>query len=591
VTKRARLAGGVALVLAVVAVYLPALRAGFVWNDDTYVTDNPTLDGAAGLRLVWTEPKANEQYYPVVFTSFWLEKRLWGLAPFGYHLVNVLLHAGCALLLWALLSRLGLPGAGWAAALFALHPMCVESAAWITERKNTLSLFLSLLAMLIYLGARSEKNEERKGGFLRKGKKQRRAAPGAHVAGSAQARRSLLSFIGFLLFVLALLAKTTASVVPAVLLVLVWWRRGRLKAADVRPLLPWIATGAALALHTAWLERTVVRAAGSEWALDLPGRLVLAGRVVLFYAWKFLLPLDLAFFYERWAVDARAPVQWLPALAALVLLALAWRFCDRVGRGPLAGLLLIGGVLFPAMGFFNVYAMRYSWVADHFAYQAVAVASACVACGTASLLAKAPQAVRRTAAGAGVLVLAGCAVLSNHQSRIYESEEILWRDTLSKSPSCFMCHNNFGFWLVNAGRVPEAVAHFETSLRLRPENIPALLNLGRIAEQRGNLGEAAARLKAAYAIDPADTAVLVNLATVDVKLGRAGDALPLYEEALRLGTADAHLARNGLGVALMQQGRVAEAAEQFRMALRLKPDYDFARANLERALAALGARG
>ena len=135
------------MVAAVVVSYLPALQAGFVWNDDTYVTDNPTLDGVEGLRLIWTEPKANEQYYPMVFSSYWLEKRLWGLHPFGYHLVNVLLHAASALLLWWLLVRFALPGAWFAAAVFALHPVAVESVAWVTERKNTLSLALSLLAI------------------------------------------------------------------------------------------------------------------------------------------------------------------------------------------------------------------------------------------------------------------------------------------------------------------------------------------------------------------------------------------------------------------------------------------------------------
>jgi tetratricopeptide (TPR) repeat protein len=316
---------------------------------------------------------------------------------------------------------------------------------------------------------------------------------------------------------------------------------------------------------------------------------VLAGRTTLFYSQKFILPLDLSFFYERWTVDARALVQWLPALGALALLALAWRFRERLGRGPLAALLVFGGVLFPAMGFFNVYAMRYSWVADHFAYQAVAVAAASIACGAAALLRKAPVAARRiaAAAAAGILVLFG--VLTSRQARIYASEETLWTDTLSKNPSCFSCETNYGFFLVNAGRASEAIAHFEASLKLKPDNVPALLNLGRAAEQRGSLGEAAARLRAAYAIDPTERAVLVNLATVEVKLGRAAEAIPLYEEALRLGTADAHLAHNGLGVAFMRQGRVAEAAEQFREALRLKPDYDFARANLERALAALGA--
>jgi tetratricopeptide (TPR) repeat protein len=588
VPKKAVLALGTALVLAVVAAYLPALRAGFVWNDDTYVTDNPTLDGLSGLGLIWTEPKANEQYYPTVFTSYWIEKRFWGLAPLGYHLVNVLLHAASALLLWALLARLGLPGSGWAAALFALHPVCVESVAWVTERKNTLSLFLSLLAMLAYLASRDEK-EKNTGDLLGKGKRQRRAAPGVHVAGSAPARRPLLllALTGFFLFLLALFAKTTAAVVPAVLLVLAWWKRGEIRGKDVGSLVPWFGAGIVLAAHTAWLERTMVRAAGSEWALGFLGRAVLAGRVLFFYSKKFLLPFDLAFIYPRWNVDPREPLQWLPVLGAAALLVLAWRFRDRIGRGPVAFLLLFGGVLFPAMGFFNVYAMRYSYVADHFAYQAVAVAAAGLACGAASALAKAPQFGRRAAAAIGAVVLVSLGLLTFRQTRVYEGEEILWRDTLSKNPSCFMCETNLGFWLANAGRTSEAVAHFETSLKIRPDNVPALLNLGRIAEQRGSLGEAAARLESAYRIDPADAAVLVNLATVDVKLGRADAAVPLYEEALRLGTAQAHIAHNGLGVALMKEGRVAEAAEQFREALRLKPDYDFARANLERALAAL----
>jgi tetratricopeptide (TPR) repeat protein len=311
---------------------------------------------------------------------------------------------------------------------------------------------------------------------------------------------------------------------------------------------------------------------------------------LLFYSKKFSVPHGLAFFYERWTVDARAAVQWFPALGALILLALAFHFRERVGRGPLAFLLLFGGVLFPAMGFFNVYAMRYSYVADHFAYQAIAVAAAGLACGGAAVLAKGPPIVRRAAAVLGATVLVALGLLTFRQTRIYEGEETLWKDTLSKNPSCFSCETNYGFWLVNAGRTSEAVGHFEKSLALRSDNVPALLNLGRVAEQRGSLGEAAARLRTAYRIDPADVAVLVNLATVEVKMGRADAAVPLYEEALRIGTAQAHIAHNGLGVALMKQGKFAEAAGHFREALRLKPDYDFARANLERALAALGTR-
>jgi len=579
VTKRALVGAGTALVLAVAAAYVPALKAGFVWNDDTYLTENRTLDGADGLRLIWTEPKANEQYYPMVFTSFWVEKRLWSLQPFGYHLVNVLLHAGSALLLWGLLVRLGLPGAPFAAALFALHPLCVESVAWITERKNTLSLLLSLLAIhawFSFLEVRARVAESKN-----ERKKKRRAAQTLVPWFRAPAVLYVLT-LAFL--TLALFAKTTACVVPAVLLVLSWWQRGRVGWSDVRPLLPLFAIGAGLALETAWLERTMVQATGSEWEIGPAGRVVLAGQTALFYAGKLFFPVKLAFIYERWIVDARDLRQWIPTAGVLGLAAAAWLLRRRVGRGPLTSLLLFLGVLAPAMGFFNVYAMRYSWVADHFAYQAVAVFAACTVCGAASWIAPLGVAPRRLAV---VLSVSGLAILASRahaQSRSYRNEETLWQDTLERSPSCFMCETNYGNWLMEKGREAEAVPHFEKSLSLKRDNVPALLNLARIEELGGRLDAAAGHLRAALRIAPQDPTVLVNLATVSTKSGRIDEAVASYEEALRLGASESPVAHNGLGAALMQRGRVAEAIGQFREALRLNPDYAYARANLERAL-------
>lgn len=576
---------GLALVTAVVAAYLPALQAGFVWNDDTYLTENRTLDGIEGLRLIWTEPKANEQYYPMVFTSFWVEKHLWSLQPFGYHLVNVLLHAGSALLLWGLLVRLGLPGAWFAAALFALHPLGVESVAWITERKNTLSLFLSLLAIhawYSFLEARTKAAEP---------KKKRRA-----VRAAEPWSRSPTAFyaLAFACLTLALFAKTTACVVPAVLLVLAWWSKGSeglIVSSDVRPLFPLFTIGAFLALQTAWLERTVVQAAGSEWEIGPAGRVVLAGQTALFYAGKLFFPAKLAFIYERWNVDPRDLRQWLEAAGVLGLVAAAWLLRRRVGRGPLTSLLLFLGVLVPAMGFFNVYAMRYSWVADHFAYQALAVFAACTVCAAASWIAPLGIAPRRIAAALGLAVLAVLASRTHAQSRSYRNEETLWRDTLERSPSCFMCETNYGNWLMEKGRAAEAVPHFEKSLSLKPDNVPALLNLARIEEQGGRLDAATDHLRVALRIAPQDTTVLINLATVSTKSGRIDEAIASYEEALRLGASESPIAHNGLGAALMQRGRVTEAIEQFRETLRLDPDYAYARANLERALSIPGGPG
>jgi protein O-mannosyl-transferase len=575
--KHLALLFGLALVAAVVVTYLPALDAGFVWNDHTYVTENATLDGSAGLWSIWTDPASNEQYYPLVFTTYWFEKRLWGLHPFGFHLVNVLLHAAGALLLGAFLKRLRLAGAWGAALLFAVHPVCVESVAWVTERKNTLSMVLTLLAAHAWLSWR-----ERRAGLEEAPvqKKRRRAA----AKETWQPSPSLLYGAALAAFTLALFAKTTASVLPAVLLVVVWWKEGRVAWKDVRPTLPFFGIGIALSLHTAWLEKTMVMATGDEWALGLFGRVVLAGRVVVFYAGKFLFPSDLAFIYPRWTIDPSSFAQWLPAAGAAAALVLAFAARERAGRGPLAALLLYGGVLFPAMGFFNVYAMRYSWVADHFAYQATAVASAALVCGAASLLPAAP-AVRRAAAGILLVLAAFLAAVSFRQARAYKDVETLWKDTLEKNPRSFMSHTNYGYWLRSQGRVDEAVAHFEESLRIKPDNVPTLLNLARIEEEKGDFPKAAERLRAAKAIDPAEPAIRLHLATVLTKAGRPLEAMPEYLEGLKNPADLEDQFRNGLGATLMQLGRVDEAIEQFRLAVQLRPDYEHGRANLERALA------
>lgn len=567
-----------ALLASVLLAYVPALKAGFVWNDDTYLTENQILNRPDALSLLWTEPKASEQYYPLVFTLFLIEKQLWGLNPFGYHFVNVLLHVGSALLLWMFLRRLNLPGAFLAAALFALHPVCVESVAWVTERKNTLSLLLSLLAMnayWAYLAARTAPAQ------VPESKKKKRAA--IVEVPWYRGPRALYA-MALAALTLALFAKTTSSVVPAVLLVLIWWKSGRLRWADAAPLLPFFAVGIGLAYHTAWLEQTMVRASGEEWSLSLLGRFVLAGKVVAFYAGKMLLPTGLAFIYPRWEIDPSAWHQWIPSVAALTAVALAWGLRERVGRGPLTGLLLFGGVLFPAMGFFNVYAMRYSYVADHFAYQAVAIFAACVVSPIASRLEAFSPLVRRLAASSGVLTIGVLGVLSSRQAHAYENEDTLWQHTLAVNPSCFMCRTNYGLSLMNRGRVDEAVVHFEESLRLKPDVI-TLLNLARVEEQRGQIEAAADRLRDAVRLDPTHPIALMNLATMNTKAGRYDEAITQYQEALRHSPPDAHLAYNGLGAALAGQGRYTEAVEEFRKALLIAPGYTPARDNLQRALA------
>ena len=352
--------------------YLPALDGGLLWDDAAHVT-RPDLRSLHGLWRIWSDLGATQQYYPLLHSAFWMEYKLWGDATLGYHLANLLLHAAAAILVMLIMRRLGLPGAWLAALIFTLHPVCVESVAWIAEQKNTLSTVFYLGAALLYL------NFDR-------------------------TRRGSHYFLALALFVMALLTKTVTDTLPAALLVVFWWQRGRLGwKRDVVPLLPWFALGAAAGLFTAWVERRFVFAEGPDFALTLVERFLLAGRALWFYLGKLVWPADLMFFYPRWHVDAAQWWQYLFPLAALAALIGLCLLAPK-HRGPLAGALIFAGTLFPALGFFNVYPFIYSYVADHFQYAASLGIIVPVAAGLASAV---TARTRGWAVAAACLALAG----------------------------------------------------------------------------------------------------------------------------------------------------------------------------------------
>jgi hypothetical protein len=331
--------------------YWPALKGGLLWDDDHHVTQ-ASLQSWEGLGRIWFELGATQQYYPILHSAFWVEHRLWGDAVLGYHLVNVFLHATNACLLLALMRRLEINGAWLAAFLFALHPVHVESVAWIAEQKNTLSLVFYLLAALTYLRFRLQ--QHRSYWYLATG-----------------------------LFVLALLTKSVTATLPAALLVIFWWQQSRLEfRTDIAPLVPWFILGAASGLFTAWVERNVIMANGAAFDFSWVQRGLLAGRVVWFYVLKLLWPTSLIFTYPRWTVDVHAFGQYLYLLGLFCLWGgLFW--LRRFSRGPLTALLIFGGSLLPVLGFFNVYPFIFSYVADHFQYLASVSMIVLVAVGLA----------------------------------------------------------------------------------------------------------------------------------------------------------------------------------------------------------------
>jgi protein O-mannosyl-transferase len=524
---------------ATLLAYAPAIRGGFIWNDSDYVTA-PALRSSDGLARIWFELGATEQYYPILHSAFWVEHRLWGDSPTGYHVLNILLHAGCACLLAAILRRLAMPGAWLAAFLFALHPVCVESVAWISEQKNTLSLLFYLLAALVYLRF----DETR--------------TPRAYALATA-------------LFVLGLLSKSTTATLPPALLVVFWWRRGRLDwRRDVVPLLPWLALGAAMGLFSAYVEKVYIGAQGSEFALSPLQRGLLAGRIAWFYLGKLIWPGELIFIYPRWDVNPAVAWQWVFGVAAMGLVAALWMW-RRCTCAPLAAVLFFGGSLFPVLGFFNVYAFMFSFVADHWQYQP--------SIGIITLGAAALARLGSRGRLAAMLVAVAFGWLTFHQSGMYADMVTFYRTTVARNPGAWMAHNNLGNMLREAGQLEEAVRHFEAALRARPDLYKTHNNLAACLHDLKRPQEALQHYQRAIELAPDYPDAHNNLGRLLRELGRVDESIGHLTRALQI-DPEYHDARNNLGMALRDAGRMNDAIAQFERLIRATPDSPQAHLNL-----------
>lgn len=529
---------GVLLVAATVLAYLPSLSGRFIWNDADYVTA-PALRSLDGLRAIWFELGATQQYYPLLHSAFWLQQWIFGDNPLGYHVVNVLLHAGAAILFARLLRRLAVPGAWLAALLFALHPVHVESVAWITEQKNTLSLVLYLAAALAWLRF-------------------------------DETRRPRAYAVALAWFVLSILCKTVTATLPAALLVVAWWRRGRLEwRRDVRPLLPWLAIGLAGGLFSSWVERRYLGAEGGNFDLPLLERALVAGRAVWFYLGQLAWPAELNFIYPRWKPDAAVWWQWLFPLGVAALAGWLWTLRRRT-RAPLAVLLLFVGSLFPVLGFVNLFGALYSWVWDHWQYLAdlapLALVAAALTRGWERLAVPRPAAGPALAAALALLLGA----LTWRHGAMFGDNETLFRTTIARNPAAWMAYNNLGSELTRAGRHEEAVPLFEKAVSLDPGNPALFNNLGMSLARAGDFERGLALLEEAVRIDPKVARIECNLGLALGLAGRPADALPHLRRAIELAPrlTEAH---TGLGVALSQLGRHEEAIPVLRRALAINP--------------------
>jgi len=363
---------------------------------------------------------------------------------------------------------------------------------------------------------------------------------------------------------------------------LVWWKRGRIRLGDALPTVPFFVAGVAAAAVTVLMERHHVGAVGADWDLSAVQRGLIAGRALWFYAWKLAWPFDLSFMYPRWSIDPARAWQYLLPLAAIGVAAWAWCMRRRWGRGPLVAFLYFGGNLLPALGFINIFPMRYSFVADHFQYLASAGMIALFAAATTSLFggraadashAPAPRPRFGPKGGiglslAGVLVVA-LAFLTYRQGAVYRNLETLWRDTLAKNPDCWMAHLNLGGLLIEHGHRDEGLEHIRRTLELRPHSAEAYNFWGIALLTQKSFAAAAEKHLKAIELSP-DPAFFFNLGMARWNMGDREDALAALQEAVRVSPGFA-MAHAFLGRCLLEMGKPDEAREHLQKGQETQP--------------------
>jgi protein O-mannosyl-transferase len=596
-SKRWEIAKVAAIVLAAVLPYLPALRGGFVWDDEPLITANPLLRTPSGLAEIWAGSRTAD-YFPLTSTVFWIEHHLFGDNAAGYHALNILLQAANALLLWRVLRRLQIPGAFLAALIFAIHPIHAESVAWISELKNVLSMFFFLISALLFLEIEDQRILNRA------------------VAYSA----SLVAFL------LALLSKTQVVFLPVALLVCAWWRNsaGDSRAQgkgnpgpfhrEILRTVPFFLIAIVFGLITIWFQN---RGIGEEEIILGPftRRLANAGIAICWYAKQVFAPIRLMAVYPQWRFDPPALMEWLPLIAIIGALLLLWQ---RQFRGLFFAVAYFIVALLPVIGIVRMsYARSGSLVADHLQYFADISLIALFSAGVARLWSTGPRQIRIATASIILVLLALMGSYTWARAEVYRDEQTLWQDNFSKNPNTWQGHNRVGQLLFSQEKFAEALPHFEWAVQLKPElgdnyNLLGLAycRLQRfeegIAQYRKGLQLKEAKPSTAQSISTATMRVnLANALTLtgntfgdlaraasdqgdmaaaqaDVKESNArfNEAVEQYEKALAIEPEHPAIHRN-LGILLWQMGRNEEAIAHLRKTLQLVPNDSAALETLE----------
>ena len=533
-----------AVVLAAVTIfaYRPAWHGGFLWDDDAYVINNELLTAPDGWQRVWFSLDSPSQYFPLTYSTFRIEHALWGLNTIGYHWVNLLLHVANAFLVWAVLARLRVPCSWLAAAIFALHPVQVESVAWITERKNVLMGFFFLLTLLAWIAFVDERSR----------------------------RPWIFYCLALICYVLALSAKATACTLPAALFLILWLQKKPITMRRLMQIVPFVVLGIGMGLLAVWWERYHQGTNRGVFIFLSPiERILVASRAVWFYLSKIFWPSNLTFIYPRWNISPADLFDYIWLLACIAACVAIYFLRRYFGRSIEVAAAFFVTTLSPVLGFIMLFTFRYTFVADHYQYLACIGPIALASAGIASLSDKFAK-FRAVIVSAALLVVASLGTLTWRQAATYRDIETLWRTTLARNPECWMAHTNLGLVLFQKGQIDDAIAHYRSALQMQPDWWDAEYNLGTALLAKGQVDEAILHCEKAVSMRPTDPDAQVSLGNLLLQKGRIDDAIAHYQKAITV-RPDHFLARYGLGHALLEKGELDSAIQVCRSALLLRP--------------------
>jgi tetratricopeptide (TPR) repeat protein len=489
---------GLFLSVLTLLIYSPAFHGGFIFDDINHLVSDRRLQTFAGLIKIWLYPTQDyqHQYYPLTSTTFWLMHQLWGFNTLGFHLVNVSMHALNALLLWRLLALLKVPGSYWAALLFAVHPVNVQSVAWIIELKNVQSCFFYLAAAIAFMYPLLKYGKVRWSWYI----------------------------AALLLFVCALLSKAATSSLPIGLLLLLFWKRRQTFWRDLLWLLPFIVMGGMFAGYVKNLEEQF-SGNGLDLGLNTSDRWVLLGQTIWFYATQLVLPVDMRFVYPKWRVDATQWLQWLPTCGLLVVVVLFVKMRKLWGNGPLAGLLYFCLAIGP-LAFVSVAYMRFSYVANHWVYWAsmgfiTLMATALVQCLTR----------RKLRVAVMLIVVCGMGLRSWYHAHLYEGSIPMWRHVLAEYPTFSSAHLNLANF-IRADDPAGAFSHYQLALMYNPYSYRSLIGMGTLFLQTNK--PVLCRFYTAQAIlyDPHNPFFWYQNARAKIVLGQVHEGQKILEKVL-----------------------------------------------------------